>query len=91
MARTKDTQLRAIYEKFNKVRDTQRDLTEEMSPREKRAFEVASRDINKNISFISQEANILIKLLNKQGLKKSASEKVCGIIPYYHFIGERMQ
>ena len=77
MARTKDTQLRAIYEKFNKIRDIKKEissLTEEMSPREKRAFEVASRDINKNISFISQEANILIKLLNKQGLKKSASE-----------------
>ena len=74
MARTKDTQLRAIYEKFNKVRNTQRDLTEEMSPREKRAFETASRCINKNISFISQDANILIKLLNKQGLKKSSNE-----------------
>ena len=74
MARTKDTQLRAIYEKFNKVRNTQRDLTEEMSPREKRAFETASRGINKNISFISQDANILIKLLNKQGLKKSSNE-----------------
>lgn len=74
MARTKDTQLRAIYEKFNKFRDTPRDLTEEMSPREKRAFEVASRDINKNISFISQDAKILIKLLNKQGLKKSSNE-----------------
>ena len=74
MARTKDTQLRAIYEKFNKVRNTQRDLTEEMSPREKRAFETASRGINKNISFISKDANILIKLLNKQGLRKSAGE-----------------
>ena len=74
MARTKDTQLRAIYEKFNKVRNTQRDLTEEMSPREKRAFETASRGINKNISFISKDANILIKLLNKQGLKKSSNE-----------------
>ena len=74
MARTKDTQLRAIYEKFNKVRNTQRDLTEEMSPREKRAFEASSRGINKNISFISQDAKILIKLLNKQGLKKSSNE-----------------
>ena len=45
-----------------------------MSPREKRAFETASRGINKNISFISKDANILIKLLNKQGLKKSSNE-----------------
>ena len=77
MARTKDTQLRAIYEKFNKIRDIKKEissLTEEMSPREKRAFETASRGINKNISFISQDANRLIKLLNKQGLKKSSNE-----------------
>ena len=44
-------------------------LKEEMSPREKREFEAAFRGIETNISFISQEANRLIKLLNKQGLK----------------------
>ena len=49
-------------------------LKEEMSPREKREFEAAFRGIETNISFISQEANRLIKLLNKQGLKKSSGE-----------------
>ena len=49
-------------------------LKEEMSPREKREFEAAVRGIETNISFISQEANRLIKLLNKQGLKKSSGE-----------------
>ena len=49
-------------------------LKEEMSPREKREFEAAARGIETNISYISQEANRLIKLLNKQGLKKSSSE-----------------
>ena len=49
-------------------------LKEEMSPREKREFEAAFRGIETNISFISQEANRLIKLLNKQGLRKSAGE-----------------
>jgi len=49
-------------------------LKEEMSPREKREFEAAVRGIETNISFISQEANRLIKLLNKQGLRKSAGE-----------------
>jgi hypothetical protein len=46
-------------------------LKEEMSPREKREFEAAARGIETNISFISQEANRLIKLLNKQGLKNT--------------------
>tara|TARA_R100001443_G_scaffold6214_1_gene14983 strand:+ start:22 stop:564 length:543 start_codon:yes stop_codon:yes gene_type:complete len=49
-------------------------IKEEMSPREKREFEAAVRGIETNISFISQEANRLIKLLNKQGLKKSSGE-----------------
>jgi hypothetical protein len=49
-------------------------LKEEMSPREKREFEAAFRGIETNISFISQEANRLIKLLNKQGLRKSSGE-----------------
>ena len=49
-------------------------LKEEMSPREKREFEAAVRGIETNISFISQEANRLIKLLNKQGLRKSSGE-----------------
>ena len=49
-------------------------LKEEMSPREKREFEAAARGIETNISYISQEANRLIKLLNKQGLRKSSSE-----------------
>ena len=39
MPRTKDTQLRAIYEKFNKFRDTSNVLSEQMSPREKRQLE----------------------------------------------------
>jgi len=49
-------------------------LKEEMSPREKREFEAAVRGIETNISFISQEANRLIKILNKIGMRKSAGE-----------------
>ena len=74
MARTKDTQLRAIYEKFNKFRDTPRDLTEEMSPREKRQLDSSFRAINTNIDYIKKEVKIISKLLMKQGLKKSAGE-----------------
>ena len=39
MPRTKDTQLRSIYEKFNKFRDTSNVLSEQMSPRDKQAFD----------------------------------------------------
>jgi len=49
-------------------------IEEEMSSKEKREFEAAVRGIETNISFISQEANRLIKLLNKQGLRKSSGE-----------------
>ena len=49
-------------------------LKEEMSPREKREFEAAARGIETNISYISQEANRLVKILNKVGLRKSAGE-----------------
>ena len=45
-----------------------------MSSKEKRDFEAAVSGIETNISFISQEANRLIKLLNKQGLRKSSEE-----------------
>ena len=38
MPRTKDIQLRAIYEKFNKLRDTSNVLSEQMSPREKKTI-----------------------------------------------------
>jgi hypothetical protein len=49
-------------------------LNEEMSPREKREFEAAARSIETNMDYISQEAMRLIKLLNKEGLRKSAGE-----------------
>jgi len=49
-------------------------IKEEMSPREKREFEAAVRGIETNISFISQEANRLIKILNKVGMRNSAGE-----------------
>ena len=39
MPRTKDTQLRSIYEKFNKFRDTSNVLSEQMNPREKRQLD----------------------------------------------------
>ena len=77
MARTKDIQLRAIYEKFNKIRDIKKEissLTEEMSPKEKRQLESSFRAINTNIDYIKREVKIISKLLMKQGLKKSASE-----------------
>ena len=47
-------------------------LKEEMSPRDKREFEAAARGVETNISYISQEANRLVKILNKVGLRKSA-------------------
>ena len=77
MARTKDTQLRAIYEKFNKIRDIKKEissLTEEMSPREKRQLDSSFRAINTNIDYIKREVKIISKLLMKQGLKKSSNE-----------------
>ena len=46
MPRTKDTQLRSIYEKFNKFRDTSNVLSEQMNPREKRQLESSFRAIN---------------------------------------------
>ena len=49
-------------------------LKEEMSPRDKREFEAAARGVETNISYISQEANRLVKILNKVGLRKSAGE-----------------
>ena len=77
MAKTPDTQLRAIYEKFNKIRDIQTEinsLTEQMSPREKRQLESAFRAINTNISYIKNEVKIVSKLLAKQGMRKSVKE-----------------
>ena len=74
MPRTKDIQLRAIYEKFNKLRDTSNVLSEQMSPREKRQLESAFRAINTNIDYIKNEVKIISKLLMKQGMKKSVGE-----------------
>ena len=74
MPRTKDTQLRAIYEKFNKLRDTSNVLSEQMSPREKRQLESAFRAINTNISYMKNEVKIISKLLSKQGMRKSVKE-----------------
>ena len=74
MPRTKDTQLRAIYEKFNKFRDTSNVLSEQMNPREKRQLESSFRAINTNIDYIKQEVKIISKLLMKQGMNKSVRE-----------------
>ena len=74
MPRTKDIQLRAIYEKFNKLRDTSNVLSEQMSPREKRQLESAFRAINTNIDYIKNEVKIISKLLMKQGMKKAVAE-----------------
>ena len=74
MARTKDTQLRAIYEKFNKLRDTSDVLSEQMSPREKRQLEASFRAIETNIDYIKKEVKIISKLLMKQGMRKSVGE-----------------
>jgi len=72
--RTKDTQLRAIYEKFNKFRDTSSILSEQMNPREKRQLEASFRAINTNIDYIKKEVKLISKLLMKQGMKKSVRE-----------------
>ena len=74
MPRTKDTQLRSIYEKFNKFRDTSNVLSEQMNPREKRQLESSFRAINTNIDYIKQEVKIISKLLMKQGMNKSVKE-----------------
>ena len=77
MPRTSDIQLRAIYEKFNKIRDIQTEinfLSEQMSPREKRQMESAFRAINTNISYMKNEIKIISKLLSKQGMRKSVKE-----------------
>jgi len=72
--RTKDTQLRSIYEKFNKFRDTSNVLSEQMNPREKRQLESSFRAIETNIDYIKQEVKIISKLLMKQGMKKSVRD-----------------
>ena len=74
MPKTKDTQLRAIYEKFNKFRDTSSILSEQMNPNEKRQLEASFRAINTNIDYIKQEVKLISKLLMKQGMKKSVRE-----------------
>ena len=77
MAKTPDTQLRAIYEKFNKIRDIQTEInsfSEQMSPREKRQLESAFRAINTNISYIKNEVKIISRVLSKQGMRKSVKE-----------------
>ena len=74
MPRTKDTQLRSIYEKFNKFRDTSNVLSEQMNPREKRQLDASFRAINTNIDYIKKEVKIISKLLMKQGMNKSVKE-----------------
>ena len=49
-------------------------LKEEMSPREKREMKASTRNIGFHVGYIDKDANRLIKLLNKQGLRKSAEE-----------------
>ena len=77
MTRTKDTQLRAIYEKFNKFRKIEEEsniLSEQMNPREKRQLEASFRAIETNIDYIKKEVKIISKLLMKQGMRKSVGE-----------------
>ena len=77
MPRTKDTQLRAIYEKFNKFRKIEEEsniLSEQMNPREKRQLEASFRAIETNIDYIKKEVKIISKLLMKQGMRKSVGE-----------------
>ena len=77
MPRTKDTQLRAIYEKFNKFRKIEEEsniLSEQMNPREKRQLEASFRAIETNIDYIKKEVKIISKLLMKQGMRKSVRE-----------------
>ena len=74
MPRTKDTQLRAIYEKFNKFRDTSNVLSEQMSSKDKQAFNKSVRNIEFHIGYLKNEIKKLVKLLNKQGMKKSSNE-----------------
>ena len=74
MPRTKDTQLRSIYEKFNKFRDTSNVLSEQMNPREKRQLESSFRAIHTNIDYIKKEVKIISKLLMKQGMNKSVRD-----------------
>ena len=77
MPRTKDTQLRAIYEKFNKFRKIAEEsniLSEQMNPREKRQLEASFRAIETNIDYIKKEVKIISKLLMKQGMRKSVGE-----------------
>jgi len=74
MPRTKDTQLREIYKKFNKLRDTSNILSEQMNPREKRQLESSFRAIQTNIDYIKKEVKIISKLLMKQGMKNSVRE-----------------
>ena len=74
MPRTKDTQLREIYKKFNKLRDTSNILSEQMNPREKRQLESSFRAIQTNIDYIKKEVKIISKLLMRQGMKNSVRE-----------------
>ena len=53
MPRTKDTQLRAIYEKFNKFRDTSNVLSEQMSSKDKQAFNKSVRNIEFHIGYLT--------------------------------------
>ena len=74
MPKTSDTQLREIYKKFNKLRDTSNILSEQMNPREKRQLESSFRAIQTNIDYIKKEVKIISKLLMKQGMKNSVRE-----------------
>ena len=74
MPKTSDTQLREIYKKFNKLRDTSNILSEQMNPREKRQLESSFRAIQTNIDYIKKEVKIISKLLMRQGMKNSVRE-----------------
>ena len=49
-------------------------LQEEMNPKDKREFEAAARGIETNLEYIKEEVTRLVKLLNKEGMRKSANE-----------------
>ena len=49
-------------------------LKEEMSPREKRDMKSSSRNIDFHVGYIDKEIKKLVKILNKEGLRKSSRE-----------------
>ena len=49
-------------------------LKEEMSPREKREMKSSTRNIDFHVGYIEKEIKKLVKILNKEGMRKSSGE-----------------